>query len=184
MSVVTESGLSVVLLSDLKRKGLVCGVLFQVFWLICIFGTEYFALLAICAFVALYVTFISREPKDFFFASCLALLGYSIDALWLKFGIIEMPQSLPPLWLAMLWCGFSLSLPYAFFFLRHRTKFAIILGGVGGASSYASAIAIRGDVAFGVPLWMGVIYIAMWWAILFPSAMRLWAYIHQRQIAV
>ncbi len=158
------------------QKGVLCGVLFQLLWFICIFCPLFVILLSSAGFLLLYFTFISNRFQDFVFAGVLAAIGYSIDAIWLYIGVFEMPSLIPPLWLGILWLLFSMSLPYAFYFLRHRIYLGAVVGGLGGGLSYLSAITFRGDVSFGVPVYLGFVYVATLWMIFFPLAMASWGY--------
>jgi len=125
-------------------------------------------------FLFLYANFISRDTKVLVFAALLAAIGYALDAVWLRIGLFQMPGALPPVWLAILWFLFSLSLPFAFCFLRQRYLLCSLIGGFGGAFSYISAIALRSDVEFGFSIPVVFSSIFLLWAILFPLAFFLY----------
>jgi len=156
------------------QKGVLCGVVFQLLWFICIFCPIYIVVMSAIGYLVLYLSFISRDKRDLAFALGLACIGYLIDTAWLKVGLFEMPGALPPLWLAILWFLFSLSLAHAFYFLRCRYLLCAIVGGLGGAFSYLSAIALRPDVDFGFSIITVFVSILILWSVLFPAAFYIW----------
>ena len=157
-----------------KQKGIFCGVVFQLVWFICIFCPIYVVIASMLGFLLVYVQFISKRRKDFIFALALAGVGLAVDMTWMKIGVFQMPTVLPPPWLAILWFAFSLSLPYAFYFLREQVLFSSVLGGLGGGFSYLSAISFRPDVKFGISSWLALVCIGFLWSILFPVALYIW----------
>lgn len=166
-----------------KHRGICCGIVFQTVWFVCVFAPLFWVLASFFAFLVFYWTFVSRRAGDYIFAAALAAFGYFWDSLWIYFGVMQMPSAWPPLWLGILWFVFSLSLPYAFFFLLNRPILAAVLGAFGGAGSYLGAINFRADIDLGVSFGVGFVCLALFWGVFFPLAMRVWQATFKQPIA-
>lgn len=95
------------------------------------------------------------------------LAGFALDALLTRLGVFQFPSSWPPLWLALLWCGFAVSLPHGAPWLWLRRAWLPWLGALLGASSYLGAW-LLGAVALPLGGVATGLLLALLWALWLP----------------
>jgi len=100
------------------------------------------------------------------------LVGFSVDALLTQLGVFAFASPWPPLWLALLWCGFAVSLPHAAPWLWQHRTWLPWLGAVLGPASYLGAWKLG---AVELPLGGAVtgLLLAGLWALWLPLLVRL-----------
>ncbi|MBX3396616.1 MAG: DUF2878 domain-containing protein [Phycisphaerae bacterium] len=108
--------------------------------------------------------------------SC-ALIGFVVDCLWARLGILsfaaEMPRSWPcPLWMLSIWIGFATTLNGGLARLQRRFLLAAVIGGVSGPIAYSAAESIGAILIHGsrVP---ALCLIGGGYAVLLPIMLRL-----------
>lgn len=155
------------------------GLMFQVIWLICVFGGDPWAPLAIML-LAVWLWW-RRLPGELGQIGLLSGIGILLDSLWMVAGLTVFqdtlwPQApLIPLWLMVLWIGFSATLRHSMRFLLGRPLLAAILGAIAAPISYATGahlaevtITTATLVAVGTS-WAALLAIAAYWLDAMPE---------------
>ena len=101
---------------------------------------------------------------------CICLLGTVVDSLLLNLGVFEFKQPgvLVPLWLAVLWAVFAITLRYCLAWTAHPMWRAALLGAISGPLSYYAGQRL-GAVQFPFGLWPTLVGLGVLWAGLFPT---------------
>ena len=111
---------------------------FNLFWLLAVAWQQPAPLLG---FLALHGLFSPQRSRDLRLLP-LALVGCLLDALLWQLGLFEFAAGFP-LWLALLWLGFALTLAHGLRWLLRLPRWQqALLGGCGGASSYLAGAAM------------------------------------------
>lgn len=132
---------------------------FYGFWLLAVLGQQHFVwLLLLLLVVQLLVT--PSRTADIKVLS-LALLGWAMDGVLTGMGIFSFSEF--PIWLALLWLGFVLTLGHSLAWLAARPLWQqALLGGIAGPCSYLSGwrlgavdlpLGLGWTLAVLVPLW-------------------------------
>ena len=145
-------------------------VAFKVAWLLTVAaaaaGHGLIGPLAVTFWVACFLYWQNGFKNNLLFIALAFALGCMVDMTLLIFGAIAFPFSsseiIPPLWMAFLWVNFSVSLRYAFGFLRERYALAACIGVVGGPLAYLSGELVG---ALTVP---NIVLVAILWAVATP----------------
>ena len=151
-----------------RKQVLVSALLFQAAWPVAILANELIVIVYFAFFVAIHYFFVSSSKLLWLFSARVAVLGIFMDAMLFRSGVIVGVSLYPPIWLILLWCMFSLTLPFAFGFLKGRYGLAAFLGATGGSMSYISGSLLRSDVSLMSPFIASVVIIAVAWAIFLP----------------
>ena len=153
---------------------------FQLVWVACVAGAArgwWWAgplALAIFAIVELQG---SRAPRiDVTMMAGAAVLGFALDTLWLRYGLLRFATPLPssllaPVWIVALWMAFALTLNQSLAGLRPRPVLAAAFGAIGGPLSYAAAERL-GAVTLIEPRWTTLAVLAFAWGLLTPLLLR------------
>jgi hypothetical protein len=159
----------------MKRFWIINFLLFQACWFCAAFYTEQAALWML-VIVALHF-WLSPSRRGDLKVLMLVSVGVFADSLHLNLGTFTVQHSLFPLWLALLWCMFILTLNHSLQWLIYKPLWLIALfGGVGGASSYIGGIK-AGALQSTLPIeWLAAILFAAW-ALLFPLIVMLYRYV-------
>ena len=141
---------------------------FNLFWLLAVVWQQPAPLLGV---LALHGLFSPDRRRDLRLLP-IALAGCLLDALLWQLGLFEFSAGFP-LWLALLWLGFSLTLAHGLRWLLVLPRWQqALIGGVGGASSYLAGAAMG---AVHLPWGLGISgsVLAVIWMVWLP--LLLWA---------
>ncbi len=141
---------------------------FNLFWLLAVAWQQPAPLLGL---IALHGLFSPQRGRDLRLLP-LALAGCLLDALLWQLGLFEFAAGFP-LWLALLWLGFALTLAHGLRWLVVLPRWQqALIGGLGGASSYLTGAAMG---AVHLPWGLGISgsVLALIWAVWLP--VLLWA---------
>ena len=136
---------------------------FNLFWFVAVAWQHPAPLLGL---LALHGLFSPQRGRDLRLLP-IALAGCLLDALLWQLGLFEFAAGFP-LWLALLWLGFALTLAHGLRWLvvLPRRQQALI-GGLGGASSYLAGAAM-GAVHLPWGLWISGGVLAVIWVVWLP----------------
>ncbi|MCO4758751.1 MAG: DUF2878 domain-containing protein [Oceanospirillaceae bacterium] len=100
------------------------------------------------------------------------VIGYSVDAVLTFAGVFVFYEHgggvyMPPLWLLLLWFGFSATLRQSLVFFVDKLPLAALCGALAGSLTYVAA-ANLGAVSFGYSVSLTAYLLAAIWAVLFP----------------
>ncbi len=98
------------------------------------------------------------------------MLGCFMDAILARMGVFVFDGVVLPLWLIAMWYMFSMSLPFAFGFLRTKFLLAAFMGAIGATTSYVGGSAFRADIQLMESLAMAAFAIALSWSVFLPYA--------------
>lgn len=99
----------------------------------------------------------------------LALIGIVVDQLLISFGVIDVKQSMIPIWLVLLWIILTWSLNHSLSWLGNIKLWQVaVLGGVLGATSYLVAIEL-GAISTSLTLTVFTMIEAIIWCCLLPA---------------
>ncbi|HTN50062.1 MAG TPA: DUF2878 domain-containing protein [Burkholderiaceae bacterium] len=153
-------------------------VLFQGAWCACVLGAASgqaaqvaLGVAAVAAVVALLVAFSTDRAAELRLIALALLVGIGWDSLLAQTGVVQYasPGPLPgwaPLWILALWALFAPMLREPLQWLHGRPLLAALVGGIGGALSYAAAARL-GACAFPRPL-LALGALAVGWALIVP----------------
>ncbi|MCM0148952.1 DUF2878 family protein [Photobacterium galatheae] len=115
----------------------IAGLVFNLFWLVAVLGQNDWLWL-LCLTLLCYWGW---YPQSLPFVLPLALLGCAMDSGLLWLGVYQFDGGLIPVWLGVLWLGFTSFL----WFIRHNlrrfsTLILLIAGSLGGAGSYLAGV--------------------------------------------
>ena len=139
-------------------------VLFQVCWFAAILLDWYWALPAFVLLV--FQVWAGARVKTLWPLLGIALVGVLADTIFLHLGIYSFPQerlSLPggePVWMALLWVAFVLTLPYSLDWLVQKRLAFLLACAVAGPLSYSAGVRLE-VMAFN---WTALPVIAGLWA--------------------
>lgn len=141
---------------------------FNLFWLLAVAWQQPAPLLGL---LALHGLFSPDRRRDLRLLP-LALAGCLLDALLWQLGLFEFAAGFP-VWLALLWLGFALTLAHGLRWLVALPRWQqALIGGLGGASSYLAGAAMGAvHLPWGLGISGGVL--AVIWSVWLP--VLLWA---------
>ncbi|MFB3945431.1 DUF2878 domain-containing protein [Aeromonas veronii] len=134
---------------------------FNLYWLLAVKWQQPGPLLAI---LLLHFLFSPSRQRDWRLLP-IAVAGCLLDALLWQLGLFRFPAGFP-LWLALLWLGFALTLAHGMRWLLRLPRWQqALFGMVGGTSSYVAGAAM-GAVNLPWGIWISTALLAviwMWW---------------------
>lgn len=134
---------------------------FNLYWLLAVKWQPPGPLLAI---LLLHFLFSPSRQRDWRLLP-IAVAGCLLDALLWQLGLFRFPAGFP-LWLALLWLGFALTLAHGMRWLLRLPRWQqALFGMVGGTSSYVAGAAM-GAVNLPWGIWISTALLAviwMWW---------------------
>lgn len=154
-------------------------VSFYIVWYLCILGASFhYERLAVVISLGLILLhyFLSKTKKvDLFYLILFVVIGFIVDRLFLHYSVLSYPQDTliwnlfgVPLWILMLYVGFSTTMNHSLLFVGKKPFTSFVLGGIGGAVCYKLA-AFRGVVDF--PLgYLSIAIIGIYWGIFMAFA--------------
>lgn len=139
--------------------------LFQASWFAAAFYTQY-ASIIIALLILVHYLLSPNRAADLKVLAML-VLGLAVDGLHIKAGTF-FAQTFFPLWLALLWCIFLMSLNHSLRWITEKPLYwAALFGGIGGCASYIGGIK-TGALSTALPLEIAALIIACSWAMIFP----------------
>jgi hypothetical protein len=101
-------------------------------------------------------------------AARITTIGLLVDSVLTRSEVFIFPDhTFVPLWLGLLWAGFSTTLARSLKFLNRHLTLAALFGAIGGPSSYFAGQRF-GAVEFGYELMPTLLLLAAIWACLLP----------------
>ncbi len=144
---------------------------FELFWMLAVVGQNHpLALLGLVGLLLLQFALSDQRLGDLRVLP-LALIGIALDSLLTLTGVFEFDAL--PLWLALLWCGFILTLGHGLAWMRTRPIYQQwLLGALAGSTSYMSGWRME---AVALPLgWIpSTLLLALIWGALLPLLVQL-----------
>ncbi len=155
--------------SLMAGRRLLNAALFQLGWFACVLGGDLVAVVVTVAILFAHGQFFVQARREWLLIFGVALLGISLDGVWVFSGVLDFPQSqsIIPIWLVCLWVVFATSLCHSFYWLQRRLILASVLGAIAGPSSYLAGAAMAG-VVIAQPSVVSIALISIAWSLLFP----------------
>lgn len=152
-------------------------VLFQAGWFACVYAgaqgrPDAAAAAAGAVVVANLVWFSSDRIRDLRLLTAVALVGFCVDTVHLRFGVFALTGTprfphLCPLWLVALWAMFGTTLRGSLSWLAGRYGLAALLGAVAGPLSYLGGVKI-GAATLHPNRVFSIAALAIGWAVAMP----------------
>lgn len=138
-------------MTSIQHK-IVSFVLFNALWLSAVAGREDYIVLSGVLLVLqfIYSTLVAKVSWTLILR--LFAVGLLLEAIVISLGIIDFVGGYFPLWLVMLWLGFSSMAPVALDWLAPKTTFAILVGMVSGPLSYVAGIKLNAATIDSMPI--------------------------------
>jgi hypothetical protein len=155
-------------------------VLFQLSWFCAAFYTAN-ATLLILALLAIHFVISPSRLSD---AKLLVLMlvGVAVDSVHFELGTFSSGEHPFPVWLALLWCMFLVSLNHSLNWLVDKSLWLLAgFGAIGGTSSYIAGIK-AGALQTDWPFEWVIITLLFSWGLLFPLLVLGYRYINPKQI--
>ncbi|NBB92672.1 MAG: DUF2878 family protein [Gammaproteobacteria bacterium] len=113
-----------------------------------------------------------RHPNDWSMIGLCLAIGFLLDSLWVKAGLLEFAMPWPssqfaPFWILLLWLALALVLNHSMSVFKGRLLLIGILGGIGSPMSYYAGSQF-GAVEWAAPAWQVVLATGLSWALLLP----------------
>lgn len=112
--------------------------------------------LAVAVFALLTLSLSGKARADLALLVIALPLGFAMDSVWVRLGLLEFAHSWPsphwaPLWILSLWAGFALTINHSLQAVCQRPVLAVSLGAIGGPLAYFAAERGFGAVALTAP---------------------------------
>jgi len=123
----------------MNRWNVVNGVLFQVAWFACVLGGAAGSNLWGALILVLMLTQAvlgAGWRRDLTLATITAVVGFLLDTLWIRFGVLDYGSALAPPWIVMLWVAVGLSVHHCLSYFKSRPWLGGTLAGLGAPFSY------------------------------------------------
>ncbi len=140
---------------------------FQSIWMLGVFyGNQFLAISA--ALIALHFVITPQRRSDFATMAAVASVGMLVDNAFSLSGIFVFDTLLIPPWLALMWCGFALTLGHSLVWLsRFPPVVQALFGAFGGTSSYYAGYRF-GAVEYSYDTTLTLAAMACAWAVMMP----------------
>lgn len=150
----------------MRRFWPINAVLFQLAWFAAALLTEYAAGIILSLLVLHF--YLSPCRKTDSKLLLLAPIGWLTDILLIQYGVFYADQTQWPLWLALLWAMFAISLNHSLkWTMNIAPLWLVLIGAVAGTSSYLAAINFNALFS-SLPTQLLIVYLATTWALLLP----------------
>jgi hypothetical protein len=105
---------------------------------------------------------------------CAAIVGFAVDTLCVRGGMLVYAASVPspdfaPAWIVALWMSFALTLNHSLAYMKSRLPLAALLGAVGAPLAYWAAARGWNALSFAAHPLLALGVLASAWAILAPA---------------
>lgn len=151
--------------------------LFYIAWLVCIdqaIGPYPLVGPALIGFLLIIHLYFSKEKNlEITLIASVALFGTILDSTYIHLGWVEYKggyehfHGIIPLWMTSLWAFYATTINHSLVWAKRSLPLMILLGGFGGAASYAVAFKL-GAAVLSIPVTTMLIIIGCVWAIVFP----------------
>lgn len=161
---------------------------FQVAWFACVLGAAHgvpsIGVAAVAAFAAWQLRVSSARSHDAALIALALVMGLAWDTAMARMGIViyASPGPLPawaPAWILALWVLLAVTLQDLLSWLHGRWLVAAVVGGVGGALSYAGAVKLGAGRFPDEALAMAVLCLG--WALIMPCLTETARWLRQRR---
>jgi len=145
---------------------------FQLAWPACVLGAAWGMLwpaaLLISAMLAWQLHPARRHPGDLRALAAFVVVGFILDTLWIRSGVVAYAMPLPfegvqPAWLTGLWVALGLTANHSLALFRRRWRLWVLLASIGSPLSYTMAARV-GAVEWTAPDWVVVLCLGPVWA--------------------
>ena len=165
-----------------KMRNLIVGrlfnsALFYIAWLVCIhqaIGPYPLVGPAVIGFLLILHLHLSKEKSlETVLIFSVALFGTFWDSIYIHLGWVDYKggyENFPgiiPLWMTALWAFYATTINHSLAWAQRSLWLMILLGGFGGAASYAVAFRL-GAATLSIPLTNMLVVIGCVWAVIFP----------------
>lgn len=147
----------------MKVSNIVNLVLFNLTWFACVMGGSVAGMLGIAALLCFSFTQ-GTWRSDGALAVFLLTVGWSLDSVWIAFGVLDFGTRFAPLWIGLLWVAVGFSINHSLTFFRDQPVLGALITGLCAPISYLAGERLGAVVVPEVAA-LGVISIS--WAVLF-----------------
>lgn len=147
-------------MSSLQHK-IVSFVLFNVLWFSAVAGRESYIFLSGLLLALQFFYSVAVAKVSWTLILRLFAVGLLLEAISISLGVIDFAGGYFPLWLVMLWLGFSSMAPVALDWLVPKPLFAVLIGAVSGPISYIAGIKLNAGTVESIPLVIAT-YAVVW----------------------
>ncbi len=162
-------------------------LLFKITWFAGLFGAgsgiAWLGAACLAVFVFVHVWTVSRPIVDLALISTVAIAGFGVDTLFAQAGVLEYSATfaagLAPLWIAVLWANFALTLNHGFSWLKGRYLLAALVGLVCGPFAYFAGVKLGAAEIPGSQI-VSYATIGIAWALFLPVIVRLAEWFSER----
>lgn len=161
-------------------------ILFQLNWFACVIGGTFWGTITITMLVVAVVVAAMISPcatraalrADFVVILIMGTVGWIIESVWIKFGLLDYGITSVPIWIALLWVGVGLTINHSLSFLGSRPVMGAIFAGLAAPASY---LAGEHFGAVRVLMNFGLVPISLCWGLLFYLVFK-YAYFDPKEI--
>ncbi|MCK7458445.1 DUF2878 domain-containing protein [Idiomarina aminovorans] len=147
-------------MTSIQHK-IVSFVLFNALWLSAVWGREHYIVLSGVLLVLQFFYSIAVAKVSWTLILRLFAVGLLLEAIVISLGFIDFTGGYFPLWLVMLWLGFSSMAPVALDWLAPKPVFAVLLGAISGPISYVAGIKLNAATIDSMPIVVAS-YVVVW----------------------
>lgn len=144
-------------------------VVFNLAWLVCVFGGSYIAVPAALLVIGVHCYFFSDNAKEILLIAIIIAVGVLVDSLLIRTGFLVSPDQSrwPPLWLVSLWGLFATTLNHSLKWFQNHFMVAVVLGGVSGSLTYFAGTRLS-DFSLKQPQLVTLAAMFLVWCCVFP----------------
>jgi hypothetical protein len=150
-------------------------VLFKIVWLAGLFGAgagmAWLGAACLAVFVAAHLWLVARPLVDMALLAIVATAGFGVDTFFTQASVLEYQATfiagLAPLWIAVLWANFALTLNHGFAWLKGKYFLAASMGLICGPFAYFAGVKF-GAAAIPESASYSYFVIGLTWALFLP----------------
>jgi hypothetical protein len=166
--------------SDSRAGFLFNLIAFQIVWTATVLGSAYLLIwpaLILCAlFTIIHFKFFEYHPSDLKLVAIGVGIGLVLDTIWIQSNQLSFTDQRPfeqltPLWMLVLWVGFSLTLNHSLGWLKRHPILPILFGFFGAPFSYYIGSRL-GAVEYLAPFSQVSLLLAVTWAVAIYSLIK------------
>lgn len=150
-----------------RQQVIVNALVFQAAWLACVLGGTGTALAVTAVVLGLHLWWSPRRGALGVVLLAALLVGLVCETLFIRTGVLKVPDPLPPVWLLCLWPLFASTLGLALRWFRDRPALAAAGGLLFAPMSYFGGSRLAG-IELLAPEWLALLLIGMVWSVAFP----------------
>lgn len=134
--------------------------------------------LMLAVFAAWQVAVSSERRADLELMLCAAVVGFAVDTLCVRGGMLVYAAAAPsagfaPIWIVALWMSFALTLNHSLAWLKQHLALSAVLGAIGAPLAYWAAARGWNAISFVAQPAIALGLLAVAWAILAPTLLLL-----------